>query len=394
MASNFYIEVNCAQKNFGDERICGDVFLSRRISEEERTIVVLSDGMGHGVKAHVLATLTATMALNFTLEHKEPEKIAEIIMNTLPVCSDRNMSYSTFSIIDIEDDGLVSILEYDNPETFILRGNKLFDPKWNYLVLDTEKNAGKQIRICSFKPRKEDRIFVCSDGITQSGLGTQQYPFGWGHDNLKDYLSRQITSNPDISARRISGKVVNMANKIDGFTSKDDASCATIYFRNPRKLLVCTGPPYEAKKDAELASAVNEFSGKKIISGATTADIISRELGIPIEDSMNFEDPDLPPISFMDGVDLVTEGILTLTKVTRILKDYNSSYPLGKGPADKIVSLFRESDNIRFIIGTRINIAHQDPSLPVDLEIRRTVVKRMAKILEEKFLKTVSIEYI
>jgi len=185
-----------------------------------------------------------------------------------------------------------------------------------------------------------------------------------------------------------------MANKIDGYFSQDDTSCATIYFRNPRKLLVCTGPPYEENKDAELASAVRDFDGKRIISGATTADIISRELNIPIEDSMSFDDPDLPPISYMEGIDLVTEGILTLTKVTRILKDYNSSYPIGKGPADKIFSLFRESDKIRFIIGTRINIAHQDPSLPVDLEIRRTVVKRMGKILEEKYLKTVTIEYI
>jgi len=392
--SNFYIEVNCAQKNYGEERICGDVFLSRRISEEGRTIVVLSDGMGHGVKANVLATLTATMAQNFTLEHKEPEKIAEIIMNTLPVCSERQMSYSTFTIIDIQENGVVSILEYDNPETFILRGKKIFDPQWNYLVLQTEKNVGKEIRTCSFLPRKEDRIFICSDGITQSGLGTQQYPFGWGLDKLKEYILKQITSNPDLSARRISGKVVNMANKIDGYFSRDDTSCATIYFRNPRKLLVCTGPPYDEAKDIELAESVKNFDGKKIISGATTADIIGRELNIPIEDSINFDDPDLPPISFMEGIDLVTEGILTLTKVTRILKDYSSSYPLGKGPADKIVSLFRESDNIRFIIGTRINIAHQDPSLPVDLEIRRTVVKRMGKILEEKFLKTVSIEYI
>jgi hypothetical protein len=350
--------------------------------------------MGHGVKANVLATLTATMAQNFTLEHKEPEKIAEIIMNTLPVCSERQMSYSTFTIIDIQDNGPVSILEYDNPETFILRGTTLFDPHWTCLVMETEKNAGKEIRMCSFIPKKEDRIFICSDGITQSGLGAHQYPFGWGLENLKEYILKQITNNPNLSARRISGKVVNMANKIDGFFSQDDTSCATIYFRNPRKLLVCTGPPYEENKDSELAEAVKNFDGKKIISGATTADIIGRELKIPIEDSFTFDDPDLPPVSFMDGIDLVTEGILTLTKVTRILKDYNSSYPLGKGPADRIVNLFRESDKIRFIIGTRINIAHQDPSLPVDLEIRRTVVKRMGKILEEKFLKTVTIEYI
>jgi len=394
MDDNFYIEVHCAQKNSGEERICGDVFLSRKISEEGRTIIVLSDGMGHGVKANVLATLTATMALNFTQEHKEPEKIAEIIMNTLPVCSERKMSYSTFTIIDIQEHGTVNILEYDNPQTFIFRGEKLFDPPWSCLVLKTVKNAGKEIKICSFHSQIEDRIFICSDGITQSGMGTPNYPFGWGLDDVHDYAGKLISNNPVISARRISAKIVNMANKNDGFSSKDDTSCATIYFRRPRKLLVCTGPPYEKEKDAELADAVRKFEGKKIISGATTADIIARELEYPIEDTMTFDDPDLPPISYMKNIDLVTEGILTLTKVTRILKDYSSSYPLGKGPADKIVNLFRESDEINFIIGTRINIAHQDPSLPVELEIRRTVVKRMAKILEDKFLKKVYIRYI
>ena len=394
MKGNVHIDVYCSQKNYGEERICGDVFLSKKLEAEDRTIVVLSDGMGHGVKANVLATLTATMALNFTSEHKEPEKIAEIIMNTLPVCSERKMSYSTFTIIDISHEGEVSILEYDNPQALILRGNKEFDPNWTCIVMDTERNAGKEIKTCSFFPQKEDRILFFSDGIQQAGLGSDKFPFGWGMEKVRDYSIQLIDNNPRISARRISQKVVNAAHKADGFFSRDDTSCGCVYFREPRKLLVCTGPPYEEENDKKLADVVRNFKGRKILSGATTADIIARELGVEIEDSLTFDDPDLPPISKMEGIDLVTEGILTLTKVTRILKDYSSSYEPGKGPADKIVELFRKSDEIHFVIGTRINIAHQDPSLPVDLEIRRTVVNRMAKLLEQKFLKTVSIKYI
>lgn len=394
MSTTFHIDVNCSQKNYGEERICGDVFLSRKIQEENRTIVVLSDGMGHGVKANVLATLTSTMALNFTGEHKEPEKIAEMIMNTLPICSERKMSYSTFTIVDIESDGRVTILEYDNPQTIIMRKNKPFDPGWNCVIMQSEKNAGKEIKTCSFYPQKEDRIIICTDGISQAGLGTDKYPFGWGMDNMKEYVTRLIENNHRISARRLAGKIVTMAHKIDGYYSRDDTSAAVIYFREPRKLLVCTGPPYEEENDKKLAEKVKNFKGRKIISGATTADIIGRELDIEIEDTMNFDDPDLPPLSKMEGIDLVTEGILTLTKVNRIMKEYDSAYQPGKGPADKIVELFRKSDEIHFVIGTRINIAHQDPSLPVDLEIRRTVVKRVGRILEEKFLKTVTIEYI
>jgi len=392
--SDFYIEVNSQQKNYDGERICGDVFLYRYIKEEERVIAVLSDGMGHGVKANILATLTSTMALNFTKEHKEVDRIAEIIMNTLPVCSERKISYSTFTIVDIESSGRVNILEYDNPSAVVLRGNKIFDPSWSNVILKKGKNSGKVLRSCTFIPVKEDRIIICSDGVSQSGMGSEAFPFGWERDNIASYAERLVTSESSISAIMLAWKIVTMAHKNDNYKAKDDISCATIYFRDPRKLLLCTGPPYEKDKDKELADRVNSYKGKVILCGGTTADIVARELGRAIVDELIFEDPELPPESFLEGIDLVTEGILTLQKVNEILKTYNNSVRLGKGPADKIVRLVMESDEIHFIIGTRINIAHQDPNLPVDLEIRRTVVKRIARLLEDKWLKKVSFEYI
>jgi len=394
MNRNFYIEVNSQQRNYDGERICGDVFLYKYIEEETRVIAVLSDGMGHGVKANILATLTSTMALNFTREHKEVDRIAEIIMNTLPVCSERKISYSTFTIVDIESSGRTTILEYDNPSTVVLRGNQLFDPVWKKVVLDKGKHSGKVLQTCTFLPQKEDRIILCSDGVSQSGMGSELYPFGWERENIATYAASLITNETSISAMMLAGKIVSMAHKNDRYKASDDISCATIYFREPRKLLICTGPPYEKEKDKELVAKVTGYKGKVILCGGTTADIVARELNRTIVDELIFEDPDLPPESFLEGIDLVTEGILTLQKVNEILKTYNNSVKLGKGPADKIVRLIMESDEIQFIIGTRINIAHQDPNLPVELEIRRTVVKRIARLLEEKWLKHVSFEYI
>jgi hypothetical protein len=391
---DFFIEVNSQQRNYDGERICGDVFLYRYIKEEDRVIAVLSDGMGHGVKANILATLTATMALNFTQEHKEVDRIAEIIMNTLPVCSERKISYSTFTIIDIESAGRATILEYDNPSTIILRGSMVFDPGWKEVVLEKGRNAGKILKTCSFIPAKEDRIIFCSDGVSQSGMGSESFPFGWERDSVATYASSLITTDTSMSAIMLAGKIVTMAHKNDNYKASDDISCATIYFREPRKLLICTGPPFEKEKDRDLAGKVEAYKGKVILCGGTTADIIARELNRKIVDELIFEDPELPPESFLDGIDLVTEGILTLQKVNEILKTFNNSIKLGKGPADKIVRLLMESDAIHFIIGTRINIAHQDPNLPVELEIRRTVVKRIARLLEEKWLKKVSFEYI
>jgi len=391
---DFYIEVNSQQRNHDGERICGDVFLNKYIKEEDRVIAVLSDGMGHGVKANVLATLTATMALNFTREHKEVDRIAEIIMNTLPVCSERMISYSTFTIVDIESSGSVNILEYDNPSTIILRGSDIFDPSWKEVVLNKGKNAGKVLKTCTFMPSKEDRIIFFSDGAAQSGMGSEAFPFGWGRDDIASYASTLVKGDISMSALNLSGKIVTMAHKNDAYKAKDDISCATIYFREPRKLLLCTGPPYEKEKDRDLAFKVKEYKGKVILCGGTTADVVARELNKAIIDELIFEDPELPPESFIEGIDLVTEGILTLQKVNEILKSYNNSVRLGKGPADKIVRLLMESDEIHFVIGTRINVAHQDPTLPVDLEIRRTVVKRIARLLEEKWIKKISFEYI
>jgi hypothetical protein len=257
---NFFIEVNGQQKNHHDERIC-DVFLYRYIKEEDRVIAVLSDGMGHGVKANILATLTATMALNFTREHKEVDRIAEIIMNTLPVCSERKISYSTFTIVDIEGSGRTNILEYDNPGTIILRGNHEFDPDWKKVVLQKGKHSGKIIKTCSFLPEKEDRIIICSDGVSQSGMGSELFPFGWERDNISSYAGSLVTSEASISAIMLSGKIVTKAHKNDNYKAMDDISCATIYFREPRKLLLVTGPPYEKEKDTVLASKVNEYNG-------------------------------------------------------------------------------------------------------------------------------------
>lgn len=373
--------------------ICGDVFLSRRIKEEGRTIVVLSDGMGSGVKANVLATLTASMAMNFTIEHREVARTAEIIMNTLPICSVRKVSYSTFTIIDIEDDGKTTIVEYDNPICLVMRGQEEYDPGWEDLVLESERNKGKTLRICQFKARLEDRIFFWSDGIVQSGMGTRAFPFGWERDALGEYVKKIVRYTPYASSGKLAQKVINMAKLHDGDHPKDDSSCGVIYYREPRKLLLTTGPPYDEHNDFNFSLKVQRFKGKKIIAGGTTAEVIARELALKFDPGFDSEDYELPPVSFMEGISLVTEGILTLGKVARILETYNSDMKLGNGPADQIIKMLLESDRIHILNGTRINVAHQDPNLPVELEIRRTVVKRVVRLLEEKFLKDVDVEY-
>jgi hypothetical protein len=394
MNPDFHIEVNCQQNYYEGERVCGDVFLTKNVKEEGRIIIVLSDGMGHGLKANILGILTSTMAINFTIEHKEMNKIAETILNTLPVDSEKKSSFSTFSIVDIESNGRVIILEYENPRCLILRGKEILKTDWSVLKVETKRKVGKEIKGTIFTAQKEDRILLFTDGVVQSGLGSAQMPMGWDIEDVYRFVQNQVISTSDISSAKLAFKVISESYKNDGFTSKDDTSCAVIYFREPRKLLICTGPPFEAEKDKELARITSEFDGIKIVCGATTGNILARELQLAIADGQEQEDPDLPPISFLQGFDLYTEGILTLSKVNKILNNYSNSYKFNKGPADQIVRYLLDSDDIVFVVGTRINEVHQDPTLPVELEIRRTVIRRIERILEEKFLKDVMVKFI
>jgi len=393
MEGKFYIEIHCQQKNHADERICGDVFLSTRIKEEGRTIMVLSDGLGHGIKANLLATLTSTLALHFVQEHKSVQRIAETIMETLPVDPLKQLNYSTFTILDVDSEGDVRILEFENPKTLIFRGSKRIEPVWNCVLLEGEKNSGKEVLTAGFKAFKEDRIVFCSDGVVQSGLGSENFHMGWGLENIEAFIQGTIIEEHEISAVKLASRVIDKANQNDEFHPKDDISCAVIYFREPRKLMICTGPPQNKESDKEFATILESFEGSKIISGATTADVISREWKKTIKDSNEFNDPELPPVSFMEGVEVITEGILTLSKVHEILKKYTPASSIGKGPAGLVVKLLLDSDEIHFLVGTSINPAHWDPSFPPDLEWRRTIVHRIARVLEEKFLKEVSMKF-
>lgn len=390
---NYYVEVGLSQRNHDQERICGDVFISEKLKAERRMIAVLSDGMGHGVKANILATLTATMGKAFTKEKKPFYRIAEVILNTLPTSKELQMSYATFTIIDMQLGGVTQILEYGNPQTMIFRGKTILDPHWTNVVSDSPKVRSNELKMCTFEQKKGDRIISFSDGVMQSGMGHKNL-LGWEHSEVEAYIGSLINNDANISAATLSRKVVNMAYMNDNYKLKDDTTCSVIYLRTPRRLLIFTGPPFDAKQDKKVAEYVKNFEGKKIVSGATTVEILARELGIDIYDDIQHHATGLPPSAKMDGIDLVTEGVLTLSVVAETLNNYHPLYALGYSPADQIVKMLLDSDDIVILIGTQVNQAHLDPTLPTEIEIRRTVVRRIVSLLEDKFLKDVEVNYV
>lgn len=392
---NYHVEIDVQQRRPKGELACGDVFQSDRTREEGRTILVLSDGIGHGIKACVLATLTATMAVKYAKFHTKPEVAARIIMNALPKSSDGKERYATFTIIELEPDGKVRIINYDNPPLLIIRNGKLFQPKGYELNVSGEENLGKLLRCREFTATKEDRIIFMSDGVPQSGLGNNRFPTGWGMEKIEDFILSQINRMPDISATKLARKIINQAIMNDNFSVKDDTTTGVIYFREPRKFMLITGPPFYKIKDYDFVGRIIGFKGKKIICGGTTAEIIARELNLEVEIQHGRKEANaLPPVAKMEGFELVSEGILTLGKVEEILENYESDTRLEDSPPEEIVKLLLQHDVIDIIVGTRINWAHQDPEQPLELELRKFVVKRIVRILAHKFFKKVVVEYV
>ena len=388
-----FIEVDSCQRAKHGQLISGDVFLSQKVKQEGRIVSVLSDGLGSGVKASVLASMTATMALKFTASAMDIRRSAEIIMDTLPICSVRKISYSTFTVVDMASTGETRIIEHGNPPFLLVR------PKGELNVQKTEVRPkrweDRVISFSTFDVQREDRIIFFSDGITQAGMGEYRTPLGWGLESVDRFVREKIDRYPYISARELSRLLVAKAEEVDGLSAKDDITCGVVYFRSPRQLLVITGAPFNRAHDHDLAKMAERTSGRKVICGGTTANIISRMLNRAIQIDMRQQlHSKVPPSARMEGFDLVTEGILTLGEVLRLLEEGFAPEDMRSNAAVRLATMLLDSDIVKFAVGTRINEAHQDPNIPVELDLRRNIVKRIAQLLESKHMKRVLIQYL
>ena len=385
-----FIDIDCSQMKKYNQNAFGDYFVSKRYPDEARLIAVLSDGLGSGIKANILSCMTATMLLRFIENQQIPiRQAAEIIMNSLPVCKVRRISYSTFSGIDVNDDGYAKIVEEGNPQFLWIRDNEIMEPSYETIQSKTFKN--RKLKIYRIQLKLGDRLIFCSDGVTQAGLGGGRLKLGLRRDGLIVLVKDKLNEHPDISSSELSQYIVNQARNIETDRQpKDDISACVLYFRKPREALVFTGPPYHQQKDKEYAEMFANFKGKKAIAGGTTANLISRELNRPITMDTTISIGKLPACSYMEGVDLVTEGILTLTKTLEYLE--NGTVDIDNA-AGKLVKFLLDSDCINFMVGAKLNQAHYDPALPIEIEIRKNIIKKIAGVLQDKYFKKVTIQY-
>ncbi len=372
------------------EQLCGD-HIDIIKPNEDSIVIVLADGLGSGVKANILSTLTSKIISTMMAEEMKIEDCVSAIAATLPVCSERNVAYSTFTLIKIMNNETAEIIQYDNPFVILLRDAK------NYELPSTIMNIGGKSIYRSKIDLKENDIFIAmSDGAVHAGVG-MSLNFGWQRDDIISFM--ETFYDVGFTAKTLTTILLNECNRLYGEQPGDDTTVCTIRIRkrNPVNLLI--GPPSNRKDCNKMMSLFFSKEGKHIVCGGTTSSIAADFLKKPLIPDLNFPDPDIPPTASIDGVDLVTEGVITINKVLNYAQDYlkdNESYSqwcYKKDGASRIARiLFEEATDINFFVGKAINPAHQNPDLPINFNIKMRLIDELAECLK-KIGKHIKVSY-
>ncbi len=376
--------------NHYGEELCGD-HVDVVEQDENSTVIVLADGLGSGVKASILSTLTSKIISTMMAEGLPIEECVSTIAATLPVCSVRGVAYSTFTIIHLKNNETAEVIQYDNPQVIIIRDEQNYDyPK-------TEMNiGGKKIFKSIIKLRENDIFVAMSDGCPHAGIG-MSYNFGWKREDIISFM--ETLAPVGYTAKTLSTILVDECYKLYGGKPGDDATACVVRIRKREPMNILFGPPSNRDDANRMMSLFFSKEGKHIICGGTTSSIAAKYLNKPIKASLNFERADVPPIAEIEGVDLVTEGVITVNRVLEYAKDYlgeNEHYEhwsLKRDGASLISRLlFEEATDINFYVGRAINPAHQNPDLPINFSIKMNLVEELSACLK-KMGKRIKVSY-
>ena len=311
--NDLWIETGSISMNKHGETLCGDKVELAGGGDEDLTLV-LADGLGSGVKANILSTLTSKILCTMISGGIPLEECVSTIASTLPVCSVRKVAYSTFTIIRILDNKTAHIIQFDNPATIVLRKGELFDyPRVTRVI------SGKTIWESTFPIELDDVFIAMSDGAEYAGVGDLMN-FGWTRDSIADYAMANYL--PENSAKFTAGLIIDECDRLYGGSPGDDTTVAVVRVRSRHPVNLVVGPPEHKEDDVRMMNLFFSKEGTKIVCGGTTSNVVSRYLGQPIIASLDYHDPDVPPISRIKGVDLTTEGVITLSKVLTYAEDF------------------------------------------------------------------------
>ncbi len=379
--NNLCADIGYKSINHVGEQLCGDhIDVVER--DDDSTVIVLADGLGSGVKASILSTLTSKIISTMMSEGLTLSDCVETIAKTLPICSVRGVAYSTFTIMHIVENREMELIQYDNPLTILIRNGENYD----YPMTETNID-GKKIYRSVIKLQEGDVFVAMSDGCPHAGIGLA-YNFGWKRDEIIGFMQAVVAG--EYAAKTMSAMLIDEVNKLYGNRPGDDATACVIKIRKRQPMNILFGPPRDRDDANRMMALFFSKEGKHIVCGGTTSSIVAKYLGKKVEVDVNFVQSDVPPIAKIEGVDLVTEGVITINKVVEYAHDVLADNKLyekwsfGRDGASLICRmLFEEATDINFFVGRAVNPAHQNPDLPINFNIKMNLVEDLSACLKQ-----------
>ena len=373
----YFIDDGYVSLNHVGEELCGDKV--EIVRKEEGTTIVLADGLGSGVKANILSTLTSKMLCFMIANGVDIEECIASIISTLPVCKVRGVAYATFTVVHVDNEGKGYIFEFDNPPLIYLRNGQLFN-----LPREKKTIVGRTVYYSIVDAQENDCIIFCSDGAPHAGIG-KTMNLGWSIEDISQYIMQNYTS--DMSARQIAALVGESCNSLYMGEPGDDTTIGALRFVKPLTVNILVGPPMNTQDDEMVASNFMKREGLKVVCGGTTSKIMAKYLDEEIKTSLAYYSPDVPPIAIIEGLDLVTEGVITLGKVLEVMekyldiKDVEDKSLSDKDGATLIAKLIlQRASHVNLFVGTTLNPAHKD--LPIDVSMKMKIVENIKNHLE------------
>lgn len=377
-----YLDIGYSQLNKKGEELCGDSIEVLRTADS--SIIVLSDGLGSGVKANILSRITAKTAATMLKMGGQIDDVIETMIETLPVCKVRKLAYSTFSILQIFDDGHAYLAEFDNPLAYWGYGD-------NLLLLKREERlvGDKVIKEAHFELKEGHWLVLISDGVLHAGIGGV-WNLGWGEKHAGNYI-RTLASG-GYSAAEWAEKITKLCNNFYCGEPGDDASVVVVRLRKVRKLTALIGPPRNPADDLLVVKKLTGAKGVKVVCGGTTSQLVGRVLGKEVHVNMDMFSDIVPPTGEIHGIDLVTEGAVTLYHTLQYLKDDPKKLEGIRDGASRLAKALLTADEIHFIVGLAINPAIHDPDFPAEFALKNQNVRDIAETLKS-IGKKVTIEH-
>lgn len=379
--SNLCTDVGYLSFNKYGEQLCGD-HVEVVQCEDHSTVAVLADGLGSGVKANILSTLTSKIISTMIANSMPIEDCVSTIVATLPTCSVRQIAYSTFTIIHINKNLEAEIIQYDNPHVILFRKGKNVNYVSTTITID-----GKTIHKSKIKLREEDVFIALSDGAVHAGVGLT-LNLGWQRDDIIKFMEEHYDSL--LSAKMLGTTLLNKCYALYDGKPGDDTTACIVKIRRRTPINLMLGPPADPKDVSKMMALFFSKEGKHIVCGGTTSSLAADFLNKPLRtDIVEYLDPEVPPIATIEGVDLVTEGVVTISKVLKYAQDFISenadctewSY-LQDGASKVAQLLFEEATDINFYVGRAVNPAHQNPNLPINFNIKMQLVEELSNCLK------------